>query len=213
MTVLRMAAIVPKALNACALVILPTTSKSLCVRLIHRVLSAFRRTSSVRESFRQAVTSGPSSRTSFSFRLITTCSISTMPLPFCDWRLYIVRAIYISHVRWSIFVRFGFGLVKGEVFYGHQIHRPSCSTTGGSDALRGFRDRPVRLKQSPPNAAASVGPQYAASIYFLASTQEWPRKEHLYSPKRRAPVNTPRRHRMANGGPIEGGRLRACCDR
>src|SRR5256885_8076384 len=116
MTVSRMAAIVPKALNACALAILPTTSKSLCVRLTHRVLSAFRRTSSVRESFRQAVTSGPSSRTSFSFRLITTCSSSTMPLPFRDWRLYIVRAIYISHARWSTFVRFGFGLVKGEVF-------------------------------------------------------------------------------------------------
>src|SRR5256714_1053191 len=116
MTVLRMAAIVPKALNACALVILPTTSKSLCVRLIHRVLSAFRRTSSVRESFRQAVTSGPSSRTSFSFRLITTCSSSIMPPSFYGWRLYIVRAICISHARWSTFVRFGFGLVKGEFF-------------------------------------------------------------------------------------------------
>src|SRR5262249_29531576 len=114
--VLRIAAIVPKALNACEVVILPTTSKSQCVRLTHRVLSAFRRMSSVRGSFRQAVTSGPSSRPSFSFRLITTCSNSIMPLHFCSWRLYIVRAICISQARWSTFVRFGCGLVKGEVF-------------------------------------------------------------------------------------------------
>ena len=95
----RMAAIVPNALNACPVVILPTTSKSLCVRFTHRVLSAFRRTSSVRESLRQAVTSGPSSRTSFSFRLIATCSSSIIPPPIYGWRLYIVRAICISHAR------------------------------------------------------------------------------------------------------------------
>src|SRR6266478_2667172 len=191
MTVLRMAAIVPKALNACALVILPTTSKSLCVRLTHTVLSAFRRMSSVRESFRQAVTSGPSSRTSFSFRLITTCSSSIMPPPIL-WLASLYRACYM-YIACSMehLCTLRFRACQGGIFYGYQIHRRGGSTTGGGDALGSFRDRSVRPKQSPPNAAASVGPQYAASIYFLASTQEWPRKEHLYSPKRRAPVNTP----------------------
>src|SRR5436190_1697816 len=117
MTVLRMAAIVPKALNACALVILPTTSKSLCVRLTHKVLSAFRRTSSVRESLRQAVTSGPSSRTSFSFRLITTCSISTMPLPFVtgvfiSYVLYVYRTLDGAHLYASVS-----GLSRGKFLW------------------------------------------------------------------------------------------------
>src|SRR5881392_2013706 len=83
-----------------------------------------------------------------------------------------------------------FRACQGGSFYGYQIHRRGGSTTSGSDALGGFRDRFVRPKQSPPNAAASVGPQYAASIYFLASTQEWARKEHLCPPERRAPVDT-----------------------
>src|SRR5437762_8587585 len=185
MTVSRMAAIVPNALNACPVVILPTTSKSLCVRFTHRVLSAFRITSSVRESLRQAVTSGPSSRTSFSFRLITTCSSSIIPPPPNLWLASLYSACYMYIARsMEHLCTLQFRACQGGIFYGYQIHRRGGSTTGGSEALGGIRDRSVRPKQSPPNAAASVGPQYAASIYFLASTQEWTRKEHLYSPKR-----------------------------
>src|SRR6267154_18364 len=184
MTVSRMAAIVPNALNACPVVILPTTSKSLCVRFTHRVLSAFRRTSSVRESLRQAVTSGPSSRPSFSFRLITTCSSSIIPPP--NLRLASLYSACYMYIACSMehLCTLRFRACQGGICYGYKIHRRGGSTTGGSDALRGFRGRSVRPKQSPPNAAASVGPQYAASIYYLASTQEWARKEHLYSPKR-----------------------------
>src|SRR6266446_4156372 len=47
-----------------------------------------------------------------------------------------------------------FRACQGGIFYGYQIHRRGGPTTGSSDALRGFRDRSVRPKQSPPNATA-----------------------------------------------------------